>query len=245
MAMGKMYKPTTRAVSKKAQPVVIVNDKRSKKSKRKQKIGNSVVFPMRKRVTLTASSKYRLILGGAGALEYISVRMNGPYDPYVGTGGPTPEWYNTLLGADVSTRPYRAYRVVGARLKAQFISEGAANTSLLEACIHARESVELPLVSADDFYSADHTSHGIVGSGYSGNGVLNLEMRLNKKQLAKFFGIKNIEYDQDTASLYNTTPNKQVYADIMVQPFVSSSAVVDIRWTIEYDCILFDLNQYQ
>lgn len=244
--MGKIYKATgvSKAVIKKAQPVVVVAPKK-KRNINNQRIGNSIVFPMKKMVTFTASGTQRITLGGVGALQYFTIRMNGPYDPFQGVGGPTPEWYDTLLGPDVSKTPYRAYRVLAARLKAQFVSEGAANTSLLECAIHAREAVELPLVGSSDFYSADHTSHTILGSGYSGNGIKTLKMCLNKKQLNKFFGVKNIEDDNDTASLYNTLPNKEIHADIMVQPFLASSAIVNIRWTIEYDCQLFDLNQYQ
>lgn len=246
MAMGKISaKPVSKQVAKKAQPVVIVKPKKKKNSNR-QPIGNSIVFPMKKKVTFTSSGTNRITLGGVGALEYFTIRMNGPQDPLYGVGGPSCEWYDTLLGADVSKKPYRAYRVLAARLKAQFVSEGAANTSLLECALHAREEAELPLVSSSDFYSADHTTHTILGSGYSGNGVKVLRMSLNKSQLTKFFGVKDIEDDADTASLYNTVPQKEILCDIMIQPFVSTStAVVDIRWTIEYDCQLFDLNQYQ
>lgn len=216
-----------------------------KKGVGKGKIGNSIVFPPRKYVTFTATGADTFVYDGFGGLKFTTIRANNPRDPLYPTGGPGCNWYQTLTGADQGHSPYTKLRCLGSRLKVTFLSLNSTSGALSDICIYARDESELSISDVADFYTKQYAKAAVLGSGYSSRGVKTLKYALNKKQMGAILGIKDIATDDQTMMVYSGDPAKEILYDIFVSPMLSNStAEVQIRWVVEYDCELFDVNTY-
>lgn len=221
--------------------------KRASKSKGvgKGKIGNSVVFPPRKFVTFSVSGQETLTFDGTGNLKYFTIRANNARDAQAAVGGPYTPWYSSFLGPDQNVYPYSQYRVHGSRIKCIFLSNNSTSGAFADIGIYARDEAELPITTSQDLYTKQFTKHGVLGSGYSSRGIQTLKYALNKKQLGSILGIKDIATTGATSAFYSTDPVAEVMYDVMAFPMISDSeAVITVRWTIEYDTELFDVNTY-
>lgn len=202
-------------------------------------IGGSLVFPARLKKTFTSSGLFTLTGDGVGTLQKATLSLNSLYDPNYSGTGTVPRYFNTLLGADDGVTPYGRYQVVCARLRAVFMSQSAANTSLGDVGLYVRNENSTALETADQMYESEYTVTRPIGSGYSDNGTVTMSYEFSSRLFAHMLSCKDLEDTAENVGTYTSDPSTEIIADLMFLPFISTSvAVINVRWVLEQDAIL-------
>jgi len=245
MAMGKMYKSSSKSSKKyvkRPQPVVVVKPKRSKSKSSVSLFRNP--FRTGQIWKLTYSQQNDLTANGTQTYPlYNIIRANSPYDPdQTGTGN-QPRYYDTLFGADNSSAPYRQYRVVRAVAKVSFMSNASTVSAIGDIAVQAQVVGGQVLTSARELSEAANCKHNLIGSGYSSAAIKTITYDLNSKSMSRLLGIKDIKDDEDLVANYNANPASGINFIAYWQPIQSSSvSTITMRWTITYYVEAMTLN---
>jgi len=161
--------------------------------------------------TFTYADTVQLLQGGAGTPGILQYRANGPFKPRVASGSVQPRYFDTLLGTNGGTAPYDHYRVHAAKIVITIWPEspsaGSANgivavipeRSTISNCSSFEEVMERPYCK-----SVAMTTLG----SYKPRKIKHFV------KMKTILGVKDLADDVDSASLYNTNPNSQVYFNI-------------------------------
>lgn len=138
-------------------------------------------------------------------------RANSLYDPdYTGAGG-QPRFYDTLLGANNSTAPYRKYCVYYARFKVTyyqygvdaFAVQGVASITQRIPGASAPSTIAEVMMRDDTVYKP---------AGINNNaGIMQIEKDVN---IGKILGVREVLDNTTSWGAFNAGPTDEVYVDI-------------------------------
>jgi len=175
-----------------------------------------------------------------GIPGWIQYRANGPFDPRVAVGGIQPRYYDSLLGPDGGTAPYRYYRVHASKIKVMiFQTNSAVGTGFVNyAIIPSRSATSTP-GTLDEMRERPYCKQISVGPTPSW-----------KPQQIKHFckikthlGHKDLTDVDNSAALWNASPNEQVYWNLGVCSIDNVSVTsVRVQVVIKYYCQLYTLS---
>lgn len=248
MAAGMFYKHKPKAAPKKANVVVSVKAARSgKSSKRRRSLMSKSLFknpfPSGKVYKLTYSDTTDLTGTGTAAPAYFQVRANSPYDPDQTGAGHQPRYYDTLFGADNTSAPYRQYRVLSAKIRVDYFSQGATVANLGDGAVQVCKVGTQPFSTNLEMREGANSKIVTIGSGYSANGIRTLTYNLSSKVMARLLGIKDIKDDEDLVADYNANPGAGINFNVYWSPIQAASAgVCTVRWTVTYRIEAINLN---
>lgn len=190
--------------------------------------------PKEMRVKLRFHSNQILAAPAGGNAIYSTFRANGPYDPDNAIGGAQPRYY------DQWSSIYNSVTTVGATCTAHFANE-QYDTTLRNVFIGVAHSAgTTPLNGTAALTKADALELPYCNYKYAaGNNAVKAVIKWSPSQ---YFIGKTI-YDEDLASLTNTTPVRDCFFHVwMAQDIVASGALPNrtVNVVIEYDLIFFD-----
>lgn len=175
----------------------------------------------------------------AGAMTYNSFRLNSIYDPDLTGVGGQPRYYDQLLSA---TGPYLRYRVLGCKVKIQFVNDNSSAGALGYVGMYARDSTAAAISSVDltGLTELQNTKYTILGNMNSSKGIRVLK---NFYNIAKVMGVQDIADNEDAEGAYNGNPTDSVLLDVYYYPLdgattTSIYALVDLEYIVQ----LMDLN---
>ena len=175
----------------------------------------------------------------AGAMTYQTFRLNSIYDPDLTGVGGQPRYYDQLLSA---TGPYLRYRVIGCKVKIQFVNDNTAAGALGYVGMYARDSTAAAISSTDltGLTELPNTKYTVLGTMNSSKGIIPMKAYWN---IAKVMGIQDIADSEDAEGAYNGNPTDSVLLDVYYYPLdgattTSIYALVDLEYIVQ----LMDLN---
>lgn len=168
---------------------------------------------------------------------------NSLFDPNVTGIGIQPRFYDTLVGANNTNAPYQYYRVLTSKITVEAID--------LSDTINARGYVGVGLFSGNqtgvatlaELRARSDYKMKYMGVYSGGKELCRISRKCKNKDL---FGIKDMKDDEETASLYNTSPSKLGRWCISYVPFNETSTVaIHCLVKITYYTQLFSRNDVQ
>lgn len=175
----------------------------------------------------------------SGAIAVHSFTLNGLYDPdYTGTGG-QPRYFDTLVGSNGTSAPYKKYQVVSATVSSTFVNGNGSGASINDVGHGFRKSTSTAPSSADEaaernmYYtriqSVDENSHSVT---------------YMPKKHVKIRDILGTEMDvEHTSGEQGSNPVENIKYDVFTQPIDGvSSYTISCRVKIEFVARLFVLN---
>jgi len=195
-------------------------------------------FPEQLNTSFSYSSNFTLA-SLAGTPDTHLFSTNSLYDPDVTGTGIQPRYYDTLVGANNATQPYRSYRVYTSKITVEVIN---VNDSIGDrgfigiGCFPS--SVTNPTTLAEMRERADYKTK-YVGI-YTGRDMCKFSRSMSNKII---FGIKDMKDDEETAAIFSTSPVKEGRWAVTYFPAdESSSGAVRILCKIVWRCQLFTRN---
>lgn len=213
--------------------------------------GRRTVGPFRRSLdtTFVYSTGPQTSLTAAGVgWNHVTFRMNSMYDPeFTGTGH-QPQYYDTFLGANLTTAPYGRYVVKGARITATFRTyNGTYPSTPMQVGIYVRRKNQ-PDISA--LLTAGQKlkeipgckSRQILGIN-SDKEHVTVSFYVN---MARFFQVRSIDAREAVELAYNSTePTNQIdncYADVFALADSLTASDFTRQVTIKYYVRLKDRN---
>lgn len=166
-------------------------------------------------------------------------RANGLFDPREAVGGIQPRYYDSLLGPDDGTAPYRRYRVHGCKISATvWPINGNANQSNCLITLLPRRSVVTSPSTIDEQRERPYGRHLAMTStaSYKPRKVKNF---IKMKTL---LGHKDLMDVDATAASHDGLPAEQIYWDVLlcdVQGTNTASATIQVN--LQYYVQLYTL----
>jgi len=180
---------------------------------------------------------------GFGTIQKVTVSINSLYDPDYSGVGSVPRYYQALLGSTTSYAPYSKYCVMGAKLRAVFISQANTISNLGDVGVYVRPASGSALNSSAEMYETELGKAATIGSGYADTGICSIQADVSQRLLAQLQNCKDLEDSAVNWGAYNGDPSSEILCDFMFLPYqTSSTGALYLRWTIEYDALLFGLN---
>jgi len=189
--------------------------------------------PKEMRVKLRFHANLVMAAPAAGAAVYATYRANGPFDPDFAVGGAQPRYY------DQWSAIYNSVTTVGSTITAHFANEqydATIRNAFVGVCHTATTT---PLNGTGSLTKADAMElPKCVYKLASGNNAVKPMIKWSPNE---YFVGKTI-YDEDLASLTNTTPVRDCYFHVWMTPDIVGGAYPNrtINVVIEYDLIFFD-----
>lgn len=196
-------------------------------------------FPPNLWTTFTYSEVASLQQTTGGVPAVLQYRANGPFDPRVAAGGLQPRYYDSLLGPDGGTAPYRTYRVHASKIKLSIFptSTTAPAANGIITVIPQRSATSVPLTLAEQRERAYGKSCAVTTVGswkpYKLGSFTKMKYHLGHKDL--------MDVDS-TAARYDANPGEQVYWNICGCAIDGGqNLIVNVQVTITYYVQLYTL----
>lgn len=167
------------------------------------------------------------------ASDTYSFRLNSLFDPdFTGVG-------HQPIGFDQVMSFYNHYTVLGARMKATFISQAADTSGVAVVGIDITGS-STPTTAINDIYEQAHATTKIMTQSNS-RGYAVVTKNLSVK---KFLGQKNILSEDDNAGSASTNPAETIYGHLFATSVDAGSVVnpsyLDILVEIDFIAVLHE-----
>lgn len=170
----------------------------------------------------------------------IQYRANGPYDPRVAVGGIQPRYFDSLLGDNGGTAPYRNYRVHACAINVTCfnLNTSVGSGSAFVAVIPSRSTVTAPS-TVDEMRERPYSKQKALAPVPSWKPPVIKHFTKIKTHL----GVKDLIDVPASAALYNTVPQEEVYWNITLCA-VDPTATASIRYqiTLTYFVQLYTLS---
>jgi len=192
--------------------------------------------PREMRVKLKYFTELIMAAPAVGVATYNTFRANGPFDPLVAVGGNQPRYY------DQWSNIYTSVTTVSSKCSVRFANE-QYDTSLrnvLVGVIHSAGTT--PITGTATLTKLDALEYPKDKCQFkyaSGNNAVMANLTWKPEQ---YFIGKTI-YDEDLASLTNTTPVRDCYFHVWTAQDISNIGALPNRTyqvEIEYDLLFFD-----
>lgn len=169
----------------------------------------------------------------------IQYRANGPYDPRAAVGGIQPRYFDSLLGDNGSTAPYRNYRVHACQIKVTCfnLNTSVGGGSVFVSVIPARSTVTGPS-TVDEMRERPYAKQIAIGPVPSWRPPTLKHFTKIKTHL----GVKDLIDVPASAALFNTVPQEEVWWNISlcaVDP--TSTGSIRYQITLKYFVQLYTL----
>lgn len=196
-------------------------------------------FPPNLFTTFTYTETIAVTQVTAGVPQAYVFRANGPFDPNQTSTGGQPRYYDSLLGAEGGTAPYRNYRVHASKIKVDIYPQDstASAGNVLVSVIPGRSTIGTPS-------SVDEQRERPYGKSVAMTTLGSWKpYRLsNFTKMKTHLGVKDLTDDPSSAALYNANPSSEVYWNIIVTAINSSAtATLHMQVTITYFVQLYSL----
>lgn len=170
----------------------------------------------------------------AGAVDYHTFRLNSLFDPdYTGVGH-QPQWFDQLSAV------YRNYRVKGAKITANFMTNFTDTTSgTYGPWLVGITTQNQTTLSAATVASLTEDANGVNGVLGAKQGSNNIKTLSNTFSPSRDLGLDAM--DSDLSALTSTNPAQQLYAHCWAIEMGSvNSSVIKVRVKIEFTCEFFN-----
>lgn len=183
-------------------------------------------FPPNMWTTMSYSETFTLSQSVGAVPAVRQYRANGPYDPRVAAGGIQPRYFDSLLGPDGGTAPYRNYRVHASKIQLSVFPTVStpASSNAIVSIIPARAATSTPSTVDEQRERPYSKSLATAGAGswkpYKLSHFTKMKYHLGHKDL--------VDVDA-SAALYNANPSEEVYWNIV-------GTALDGGQTIAFSC---------
>jgi len=196
-------------------------------------------FPPNLYTVMTYSETLQHNSPGAGVPGVLQYRANGPFDPRVAVGGIQPRYYDSLLGDNGSTAPYRNYRVHACKIKVTIFQVNTAVGAgfVNYAIIPARSGITAP-GTLDEMAERPYSRQISIAPSPSW-----------KPQTIKHFckikthlGHKDLTDVDASGALFNALPTEQVYWNLCLASIDNTTAAgIRVQVQLKYYVQLYSL----
>jgi len=189
---------------------------------------NKNIFPMKLRQTLVYSEVFNLTtVTTPGLVATANFRANGLFDPRVATGGHQPYGYDQLAAM------YVKWCVLGAKVTVQGVFNASTyNTGQIG--INLSDPLGAGLINAEGAIENQFSSYtAMTQQGNVGHVKLGVD-------LAKYFGVKDIQDDNDFCGTEGADPVKQCRAVVWVASDQNVATTFTVTLKIEYDVLFME-----
>ena len=188
-------------------------------------------------VTYTETIQHNQTVGGTPT--FLQYRANGPFDPRVASGGIQPRYYDSLLGPDGGTAPYRNYRVHASQITVTiYNTQTAVGTGFFNyAVIPSRSAINLPS-SLDEMRERPYCKQIAVAPTPSWKP----QKIKHYCKMKTHLGHKDLTDVDGSAAAFNAVPAEQVYWNLGICAVDNvSGAGCRVQVTIKYFLQLYTL----
>lgn len=196
-------------------------------------------FPPNLFTVMTYTETVNAVQTVGGVPITLQYRANGPYDPRYATGGIQPRYFDSLLGDNGSTAPYRNYRVHACKITVTCfnLNTSVGSGSMFVSVIPARSTVTAPS-TVDEMRERPYSRIKALGPVPSWKPPMLKHFTKMKTHL----GVKDLTDVPASAALFNTVPQEEVLWNIS-SCAVDSTATSSIRYqiTLKYFVQLYTL----
>lgn len=175
-----------------------------------------------------------------GVPQVTSYRANGMYDPRVALGGLQPRYYDSLLGANDGSAPYRHYRVHSSAIEATvWPTTGNANAANCLLTLLPRRSVITSPGTIDEQRERPYSKHLAMTT----TGSYKPRKFFNFIKMKTLLGHKDLQDVDNTAARYDNLPVEECIWDLLLCD-VQGSAVAQatVQVTVTYYVQLYGLS---
>lgn len=195
-----------------------------------------LICPTRKVVRLRYRGTFQLNATG-GVVAAHTLSANGMFDPDITGTGHQPAGFDQWMVF------YNHYTVLGARIKATFVSSSTSST-LSQSWIGCTvaSGTSLGTTTTEGVLEKKHTRKGLIGSASSANGIKTIT---NYVSLKKYLGQRNVIDEDDNAGTASGNPTEQVYFICWQSPYAAfyDPDPVNVSFEITYIAMLHEPKQ--
>jgi hypothetical protein len=193
------------------------------------------MFPNIMSLIFNYNDSYTITVG-PGNTSVKDYRANSLNDPDLAVGGGRPRYFDTFLGANNTSAPYRRYTVVGCDAFATVSNQSAVH--LYAALSMYSNQATAPSTLQEAKERSDTVVRIIPPLG--GNSVCKLRM---KRSIARILGVKDMLDNPDMKSDFNANPAALVVCRLTVfNPYSAATESYSADVSIRYDSRLFVRN---